>query len=358
MLNRPDMDAIVWEVDELNHLAYVRVQGSSTNITVDINRNISVLPSELKKGNAVQLRFIGGKRRYQVVGVGKSIPTPVSGGSLPTPATLADQILSGFDIGTVCGGMYVSVDPGQFRLNGTTYTFSAPTTDPETMTAPPPMMLDTLPETYMGTGPHCVGPFDTTAAGYGRYDALVIGSDLTIDIVKGTEALISSTPSKPLAPANHVVICYLFIHDGIAEFTPENIRHIYIEPHAAGIEMEPTGTNINVDDEFTWHLTNDYPTCSIVVTVNNGYDGTYDLENEWCTLSIEETGTGRLYSSETQLWGSSVKKRCRGSVTFTYERDQTTTEHSPVLKATFQESGHLTGLMMLLLLDASGVIIP
>src|SRR5512137_812697 len=92
-------DAIVWDIDYLNYVAKVKIQGSNEYVMAHFPRNWKETPYWLKKGNAVAIRHREGVKGYiEVIGEGRAIPTAVSGSSMPEPDTLPDMIISGLTV--------------------------------------------------------------------------------------------------------------------------------------------------------------------------------------------------------------------------------------------------------------------
>jgi hypothetical protein len=64
-----DRDAIIWSVNLAQHYAYVKIQGSNTQIKAHFPQNWSYEPYWLKTGNAVRVRHRSGTRGYiEIIG--------------------------------------------------------------------------------------------------------------------------------------------------------------------------------------------------------------------------------------------------------------------------------------------------
>lgn len=352
-----DRDAVVWSVDTGNFYALVKIQGSNTTIKAHYPRNWKVLPTWLKRGNAVRIRHRSGAQGFvEVIGHGRAIPTPVEGDSLPTPQELSDGILTGMNILEHSGGgMNITISAGTYRIDGTVYVFTVPVTGYIVMDDPAPMTMGV--GTVMGWG-DTVTPVAISAApsaGYGRYDALVVGTDGTVDVVEGSVSHLSSEPGKPSVPSGHILIGYLFIYGGMTSIPQDAIGVEWTAPTANTIETaagSPITKDSNGTFEFPWSGVDDTPYGSITFSVKDQYGNARSISVS-CTMSLL-AGTGGV-SITGSGFGSSASKTCTSSVTFYYERNQIASpEISPVLQLDFDGYPSLTTVVVIVCLDSGG----
>lgn len=352
-----DRDAVVWSVDTNNFYALVKIQGSSTTIKAHYPRNWKVTPTWLKPGNAVRIRHRSGAQGYvELVGHGRAIPSPVEGDQLPTPGTPVDGIVTGMEILEYdAGGMNVVVNDGTYQIDGTTYVYLTAVTGYIVMDDPAPMTLGV--STVMGYG-DTVTPITISAAptgNRGRYDALVIGTDGVVDVVEGSPVSLTTEPSFPTVPTNHVLIGYLFIYTGMTSIPANAIGVLWSEPKANTVEItvgSPLTQDSNGMVEFPWDAGDDTPYGSITFSIKDQYDISRSI-SEQATLSIL-AGTGGV-SGTTSGFGSSAAKTCTSAVTFYYERNQIASpEVSPLLQVTFNNYSSLTAVLPVVCLNSGG----
>jgi len=189
MQHAESRDAIVWDIDAPNKLVRCKVQGSDEYILCHYPRNSNTLPSWCRRGNAVRIAHKGGVRGFlEVVGNGRAIPSPVSGGTLPDPNNRPDEVVSGGGV-TPYSGMTLKVEATTYRILNVTY---ALTIDGIPMADPPYITMGDA--TVMGAdGAYLI--FDAApAAPNARYDLIVAGADGLAHVVKGTA---SASPVMP-----------------------------------------------------------------------------------------------------------------------------------------------------------------
>lgn len=354
----PDRDAVIWSVDTSNFYCLVKIQGSPTTIKAHYPRNWRTVPTWLKPGNAVRIRHRSGVQGYiEVEGHGRAIPTPVEGDSLPPQSGLPDGIITGMEIMEYeGGGMNVIVNNGTYRIDGETYVFTISVSGYIVMDDPAPMIMGS--NTVMGW-------YDTTtaisiaaapAAGYGRYDALVVAADGTVDVVTGSVSSLGTEPSYPSIPADHILIGYLFIYGGMTSISADDIGVRWTAPAASTVSTSATGVISKQADgsfEMTWDGGDNYPDDSITYTIKDQYGRNFGIST---TMEIELiSGTGKIGISSSGPWVTSASKSIGYSTTAHYQRDQTQSpEVIPIIRVDFVGFPSLTTVIPLILLDSGG----
>lgn len=267
-------DAIIWDVIEEDRVCQVKIQGSDEFIYAHYPRNITTVPSFCKIGNAVRIVHKGGNRGYlEIAGEGRAAPTGYGTPTVPTPS---DAIMSGLVMwATAPATMSVTVDAGTFRIDGTIYNAEGTGSDYYTMDDDPEVMDDDLMQmdTFLGSVVIETAP----ASGYYRYDAIVIGADNVLDVVKGTA--VTANPVKPDVPADHILIDYILVIGGVTEIDQSDIGSEWTTPRAIYILTE---TVPDCETGLIWAI-GDPPietqTAVITSTVYDQYDtvfaGTY-----------------------------------------------------------------------------------
>lgn len=356
--NITDRDAVVWSVDTGNFYCLVKIQGSDTTIKAHYPRNWKTTPTWLKPGNAVQIRHRSGAQGFvEVTGHGRAIPTPVEGGNLPTPGTSGDGIVTGMEIVEYSGGgMNVVVNSGTFRINDVIYVYTMAVTGYIVMDDPAPMTMgvgikmgygDTVTPIVIGAAP---------AAGYGRYDAIVVGTDSVIDVVEGSPTLLTTEPTKPAVPAGHLLVGYLFIYGGMTAIPQGAIGTTWASPYP-GLVYATSGSGITKQSDGSfwvdWSTIEDTPVGSLTFTIKDQY-GNNKVISVDATITML-SGTGGVGTSAGGSFSSSATKLCTSSVTFYYERNQLASPEIPVgFKVTFDTYGALSFMSVLVMLDSGG----
>jgi len=350
-----DRDAVIWSVDTGNFYCLVKIQGSATTIKAHYPRNWRVTPTWLKPGNAVRIRHRSGVQGYvEVVGHGRAIPTPVEGDSMPIPGNQADAIVTGMEVLVYAGGgMNVTVNDGTYRIDGTIYVFLAPVTGYTVMDDPAPMTMGS--ELVMGFG-ETVTPVVISAApaaGYGRYDALVIGIDGVVDVIEGATQSLATEPSYPSVPSDHVLIDYIFIYGGMTEITVSDIGTRWAAPYANTVSTSSTMKTANDTFEMPWDAGDDTPVVGITISTQDQY-GNNRVVSTTVTVTML-IGTGGVSNSAGGTFSTSASKTVGSSGTFYYERNQLASpEIYPVLRFDFDSFPSLTIIIPVVLLDVSG----
>jgi hypothetical protein len=342
-------------VDTSNFYALVKIQGSATTIKAHYPRNWRTTPTWLKPGNAARIRHRGGVQGYiELIGHGRAIPTPVEGDALPIPGSQADGIVTGMDIIPYDGGgMNLVVEDGTYRIDGETYVFTAGVTGYVVMDDPAPMIMGSGLVMGWGGG---VSPvvFDAApAAGYGRYDALVIASDGTVDVIKGTSTSLGTQPPFPSVPSDHILIDYVFIYNGMTEITQSDIGARWSSPRAVEVATASSWKTANGTFEIPWSAVDDTPEGTITVTTKDQYGNNKSVSTTMTiTLLI---GTGGVAASCGGSFSSSDTKSIGYSTSFCYQRNQLASpEFSPVFQIDFLNFPSLTIIIPAILLDSGG----
>jgi hypothetical protein len=353
-----DRDAIVWSVDTSNFYCLVKIQGSNTTIKAHYPRNWKVTPTWLKRGNAVRLRHRSGAQGFiEVIGHGRAIPTPVEGDSLPTPQDLTDGVVTGMNVlEHTSGGMNVYVNSGTYRIDGTLYVYSVTYTGYIVMDDPAPMTMGVGTVMGISGSPVAIPIAAAPAAGYGRYDALVIAADGTVDVVTGsTRRLTDGAPTFPSTPSDHILIDYIFIYGGMTAVTQSDIGARWQQPTANTVVItvgSPLSKDSNGTITFPWDAGDDTPYGSITFTIKDQYGNNRSISVE-ATMTLLN-GTGGV-SATTSGFGASASKTCTSSCTFYYERNQIAgPEVSPLLQVAFAGYPSLTSVLVVSCLDVSG----
>lgn len=269
-------DAVVMTVVSASRYCTVKIQGSNTSIKAWYPENWESTPVYLKPGNAVRINLPGGnKSRIEVMGMGMLLPTAVPGGSVtPTPAVLADTVLTGCTlIPANPASMGVTVIPGTYRIDGTTYTLSGLVMDDAGVTMDRyDLILDQVGD---------VVSFDASDSSHYRYDLVVAGEDGSADVVKGTNA--TGEPTFPTVPADHVQLAWVLIYPNMAEVTEGDINRKYTDPVATKL------TCVIEDDELSWGDTS----TTITIYVKDQY-GNVISDSYYITMEWKLTGNGTL----------------------------------------------------------------
>jgi hypothetical protein len=324
-------DAILWDIFPDEKYCRVKIQGSNTLIRAYYPENMMQAEAWLKPGNSVRIQHVGGNRnRVEIVGHGASIPTPTGASMFPTASAGPDAVLAGCKVKPTDAGMYVYIETGTYRIDGTTYTLSAMTAaETNIATAAMGVPIDVT---------HLVKAIDAASSTLYRFDLLVVGADGTVDLIKGTAA---STPTMPDAPTNHVALGWVFIPPDTTDITGALINRSFAEP------VVSTLTVTVADDDLTWTETSTTITVEIWDQYGRPMTGT-----NWGVLGEFVSGNGTLDgdTTETNYTGPSSN-----STTFTYERDGNDPgDESPRLKFSLIQNSDVQNQTVILLRDAIG----
>ena len=335
-------DAIVWEINSAQRYARVKIQGTNELIVAYYPDAWGYTPDWLSEGRAVKIAHTCGTiGRIEIVGKGYYIPSPVSGEMLPPVATGADCVLSGCELRANPNGarMAVQVLIGSYRISGTEYILGVISMlygDAYKMGDGGAM------ETVAGVVPINAAP----SAGSFRYDLVCVGADGVVDYVPGTAA---ATPAKPALPGSHVQIGRYILVSGVAtEITAGDIGREYQVPAPATVSVTPADADLAWDELST----------TITVQVLDQYGNPIGQGgNGWYVTLEIAAGNGTISSSEE---GSSTSKigmhagASQSQATFTYTRDQLSTDASPVFEAVLEINYALYGYGKIILRDAAG----
>lgn len=331
-------DAVLWDVQPLNRICRCKIQGSNTFVIAHYPRNWDETPSWLRPGTAIRICHLGGVRgRVEVVGMGRAIPTPVSGNTFPDLETGPDGVLSDcYVIACATPRMAVLVRTGSYRISGTTYYLT-------------PITLGTGTDYHLGDG----GAFGEVAAakeinaapaaGLFRYDLISVGTDGVVDYTAGTAA---ATPSKPSIAGSHLALAYVLVKSGVTEILDTDINHDWTDPYPLYFTIAIADQNIYWADPVTTNVT-----VQVLDQYENPISGNYKF-----TLEFSH-GNGTLYSAQSGNSRTSVIQYVwsGSSYIFTYTRDKLDPgDISPVLKASVTGAYSMQAYGFILLYDAAG----
>jgi hypothetical protein len=342
-------DAVLWDIDTENQICRVKIQGSTQLITAHFPRNWQKTPYWLKCGNAVSVRHRSGVRGYvEVVGEGRAIPSPIEGGgnALPETSSLPDMVLTGMQLfATDPATMYLLATSGTYRISGTVYVFdpSSYSIGDVVMDAEPVMVMESGTVMLMDTVVYTIELDPAPAAGYFRYDLLCVGADGELDYIPGTAA--ASDPQKPALPAGHVMVGkYVLVMGGATSIGNTDIGKLWTERKVVDIAL-------TYDDTHEWSESDPETTRTIKMEMIDQYGA--GVRSAY-TLQIEKyLGSGTLYSEDSG-WSAGLVTQSilnASSYTFIYKRNQSQSEISPILVASWS---NLTSPFRIELLDVNG----
>ena len=235
-------DAIVWQVDEDESIAWVKIQGYDGLINAHFPQNMSVSPQWCRVGNAVRVRHRGGVRGYfEIIGEGRAIPTAIIGVSHPSPIPLTDGIIEGLEIlPTTPASMSVYVTEGYFRIDQTVYYYSGESTGYIIMDDPAPMVMEFASDNIMGIGnysvslaPHC------GTSGEWRYDLIQIGTDSVLDYITGE---CGTDPEYPEVEDDHLMVDnYIFVSFDTTAIESWNVGYEMVSQIPTWVDFEVSG---------------------------------------------------------------------------------------------------------------------
>ena len=326
-------DAILWDVFPGDKYCRVKIQGSNTLIKAQYPENWQQTPTYLKPGNAVRIQHVGGNRnRVVIVGNGAAIPTPTGASMFPTAQAGPDAVLLSCKVKATDAGMYVYIETGTYRIDGTTYTLSAMTAaETNIATAAMGVPIDVT---------HLVKAIDAASSTLYRFDLLAVGTDGTVDLIKGTAA---STPTMPDTPTDHVALGWVFIPPDTTDITDALINRPFAEPVASTLDVTVA------DGDLAWAETSTTITVAVLDQYQRAIIGTnWGIYGEF----VDGNGTLDGNSTETNYTGTGSN-----STTFTYARGLNDPgDESPRLKFSLTQNPDVQMQTVILLRDASGDI--
>jgi hypothetical protein len=338
-------DAVVYDVDTTNRYCRVKIQGSNTYIKAYYNENWGGAPEWVKPGNAVRITHPGGnKGRIEVVGHGILLPTAIPGGSVtPAPTTPGDTILTGCVLSCANpASMSASVSTGTYRIDGVTYTVGA------LYLGDADIFFGRADIFFGGSGASVT--LDAASATYFRYDAIVVGDDGTVDVVKGSNA--SGEPTMPTTPADHVRIGWVLLYPGMTEITQADINRTYSGPIVSAMPV------VVADDTLEWGIgqpTPDEMSTTITVSMRDQYGRVMTYSGYELTITFSR-GNGTL-SYDGHSSTTSLTFTFSGTATITYTRDADSGESSPLFLIDESYSGQSGGCHIMLYDDEGGLAI-
>lgn len=338
-------DAVVYDVDTTNRYCRVKIQGSNTYIKAYYNENWGGAPEWVKPGNAVRITHPGGnKGRIEVVGHGILLPTAIPGGSVtPAPTTPGDTILTGCVLSCANpASMSASVSTGTYRIDGVTYTVGA------LYLGNADIFFGRADIFFGGSGASVT--LDAASATYFRYDAIVVGTDGVIDVVKGSNA--SGEPTMPTTPADHVRIGWVLLYPGLTEITQGDINRTYSEPVVSAMPITVA------DDTLEWGIgqpTPDEVSTTITVSMRDQYGRVITYSGYELTITFNR-GNGTLsYGGNSST--TSLTFTFSGTAVITYTRDADAGESSPLFLIDESYSGQSGGCHIMLYDDEGNLAI-
>lgn len=323
-----DRDAIIWAIDDTNRLASVRIQGTNTNIQVPYHQVNRYRPDYLKVGACVQIRHKRGIRAYaEIMGPGRAIPTPVTGGAqLPTRDSV-DAILTGMELEELTPlSMGYSLSAGTFRYNNIIYVYVGSEDGGYLMTDPPTLLMGSNP-VVMGTSWSTVTIPAAPSAGYGRYDLIVVGTDGVADVVEGTPALLSTEPTMPSTPSGHILVDHIFIYGGQTTVDDSMIGKSWSAPIAEEVTCDVTG---DIDGSGRILYTNGAE-ITLTISAVDQYGQAFDGDNVTCTCTLY-CDDGEVYGALTGWRSDYAQAVFDSNLQFSYRRNDpvASDDQSPV----------------------------
>ena len=200
-------DAIVWDILTADRAARCKIQGSDELVVACWPSSWSSQPIWLRAGQTVRIIHRGGQRGFvELVGLGQTIPTPISGDSPSRPDLPpdSDAIMSGGKVVQNSAGpqMSIQVSAGTVRIGGQLYSI------PQT--------------TFSVTG---------VPQGQFRQDIIVINSSGVLQYIQGTA--FTTTEVIPAIPANCLLLNNIFVIGGRSVISQADIGANYQVPYLA-----------------------------------------------------------------------------------------------------------------------------
>ena len=214
---------------------------------------------------------------------------PVSGDQFPSGVEGEDTILTGINV-IACPTdpqMVVLVKIGTYRINGNDLTRGA---IKQSEGAEFAMSMGGIVGEISGAIAIDAAP----AIGTFRIDLIVIGTNTTIDYIKGSD--FTTTAVVPDLPADHAECGRVLIYGDMTEVTTGDINRSFTTPTASEITMTIA------DDDLGWSE----PTTAVTLSVFDQYGNSIKSAGIGWYLTLEiASGNGEVYSAEE---GSSPTK--------------------------------------------------
>jgi hypothetical protein len=297
-------DGILWDILPDDRVGRVKIQGSNKLIVSHYPQHWITAPEWMKSRMAVRIAHVGGDRgKIEVTGMGRSVPTPVSGDVLPTIGVGSDGLINGCQV-VACktARMAVIILTGSFQISGIVYDLT-----PITMANGAQYKLND--GGLIGEVAGAIAIDAAPAAGQFRYDLISVGINCIIDYTKGTA---SATPVKPDLDSNHIVLAYILVPGGATVIENSYIGHEYSTPTPSSVEMTIA------DDDIEWA---NPVTTNITLKLFDQYGNPYSTSLTF-TLEINR-GNGTVHSEDTGDSTTLVTQLVSGySYVFTYTRDK------------------------------------
>jgi hypothetical protein len=230
------LDGVVEDVDTVEDVAYIRIQGTDKNIMVPYKQEGGKKPGFVKKGQAVRLvRRSGNPNLLEIDGYGRAIPSATIAYTPP----LLNTVLKGCEVIPAGSGLYVSVMSGQYRINDVIYNLGTLAMDgsSEVLDGDSPAVMDdasvvmnfgssegtamdnpsllmdesdVAANIYVGPKPRNPGFINMVLTWLPnfRYDIIVVGADGVVHKVQGQEG---NPPTMPEVPGQHVLLGWVLL---------------------------------------------------------------------------------------------------------------------------------------------------
>jgi len=205
------------------------------------------------------------------------------------------------------------------------------------MDDPPVLVMGNNP-VVMGTGWSTVTIPAAPSAGYGRYDIIVVGIDGDADVVEGTPALLSTEPTMPSTPANHILVDHIFIYGGQTTVDDSMIGKSWSAPIAQEVTCNVTG-DVNGNGEILYQ---NAATITLSISATDQYGQTFDAGNVTCTCTLY-CDDGEVYGLMTGWRSDYAQAQFSTSLSFQYRRNDpvASDDQSPVF-AIQSETGNFS----------------
>lgn len=306
-------DAILWSID--GDVCRVKIQGSSEMVVAKFPRNQKEAPLWLRPGNAVRIVHKDGVRGYiEVAGEGRSIPTPISGGTFPDTGGVSDGIISGLVITpTYVPSLAIEISAGVYRINGIVRLLDEVAGAHIIMDDPAPMVMGTLPFVLNGQV-----NFELSAApaiGLFRYDIIVVDESRDLDLIEGAES--ASNPVMPTVPDDHLLVDFILRVGGDTVVTANRIGILWEKPHLVELIIQSPLI-------LPWSFVIDNPSISVQTWMKDQYGSYISSSDGYKMVFTKICGTGDVWSLQSGWDNDEVEQDLISSYsyTFMYRRDQ------------------------------------